>query len=142
LKKACECGCGGDITDIKWGYVKRFIHGHNRRGLFHPNSRQPMIGAKGKEHHNWKGGTTRENGYIFVRCERHPRGHRHGHYIGQHILVMERYLGRYLYDNEVVHHINGIRDDNRIENLQLMTRGEHTTLHHQLGSYPCGQKLL
>jgi hypothetical protein len=49
---------------------------------------------------------------------------------------MERYLGRYLEyygtghpDNEVVHHINHNRMDNRIQNLQLMTNREHTRLH-------------
>jgi hypothetical protein len=49
---------------------------------------------------------------------------------------MERYLGRYLDyyrpghpDNEVVHHINHNRQDNRSENLQLMKQSEHTRLH-------------
>ncbi|MBO7423090.1 MAG: HNH endonuclease [Oscillospiraceae bacterium] len=46
-----------------------------------------------------------------------------------HILLMEQALGRPLKDNEVVHHINGVKDDNRLENLQVMDRGEHTKLH-------------
>lgn len=48
----------------------------------------------------------------------------------QHILVMERHIGRSLKKGEVVHHINEVKTDNRIENLQLMSNGEHTTLHH------------
>ena len=42
----------------------------------------------------------------------------------------EENIGRYLKDNEVVHHINKNKIDNKIENLQLMTRSEHTKLHH------------
>ena len=46
-----------------------------------------------------------------------------------HILLMEKILGRELNKNEVVHHINGDKQDNRPENLQVMTRAEHTALH-------------
>ena len=47
----------------------------------------------------------------------------------EHILVMEALLGRHLYDHECVHHINEIKSDNRKENLQLMTKSEHMSLH-------------
>ncbi len=50
-------------------------------------------------------------------------------YVAEHRLVMEEYLGRYLDENEVVHHINEDTLDNRIENLQLMTASEHIKLH-------------
>ena len=46
-----------------------------------------------------------------------------------HILLAERLLGRPLKENEVVHHINGDKTDNRLENLRVMERGEHTRLH-------------
>ena len=42
---------------------------------------------------------------------------------------MERNIGRYLSEDEVVHHINNTRDDNRIENLKLMTKHEHMSMH-------------
>lgn len=47
----------------------------------------------------------------------------------QHVVIMEEYLGRRLTKSEVVHHINGCKDDNRLENLRLMTNSEHSRLH-------------
>ncbi|RKZ20222.1 hypothetical protein DRQ50_00255 [bacterium] len=49
----------------------------------------------------------------------------------QHRLVMESHLGRELTDDEVAHHINEKRADNRLENLQLMTDKEHKSHHLQ-----------
>lgn len=49
----------------------------------------------------------------------------------EHRYVMEQHLGRSLRDDEVVHHINGDKQDNRIENLQVMTQDEHIALHWQ-----------
>ena len=60
--------------------------------------------------------------YVFVKTE--------SGFVQLHRLVMEMYLGRYLDCDEVVHHCNGEKTDNRIENLELMTNSEHTTLHN------------
>lgn len=70
----------------------------------------------------------RKDGYIAIYCPKHPKCAKDG-YVMEHILVMEAYIGRYLEQDEVVHHINKKRNDNRIENLKLMTFKEHASLH-------------
>jgi len=78
---------------------------------------------------NYKGGIAKaSDGYIKQKAVDHPRSDMHG-YVKQHRLVMEKHLGRYLLPTEVVHHINGIKDDNRIENLCLTTISEHAKMH-------------
>lgn len=70
----------------------------------------------------------RSDGYISVYVPNHPHCRSDG-YVMKHILVIEKSIGRYLNDGECVHHINHIRDDNRIENLRLMTISEHMSMH-------------
>ena len=57
----------------------------------------------------------------MIRAPGHPRSGQ-GNYVFEHILVAEELLGRFLIDVETVHHRNGVRDDNRPENLELWTR--------------------
>lgn len=73
----------------------------------------------GKNHPNWKGSTKNSAGYVLIHeGKQHPFATDAG-YVPEHRLVMEKHLGRFLTMEEVVHHKNGKRDDNRIENLQL-----------------------
>ena len=96
----------------------------------------PLIGktkTKGEGHASWKGGSFIDRwGYKMVRT---PDRKCCNPYTPEHILVMEKHIGRQLRKNkEVVHHINGIKSDNRIENLLLCTKSEHRILHRQLES--------
>ena len=72
----------------------------------------------GKKHHNWKDGKYKNNGYIFILKPNHSFCNALG-YVREHRLVVEKQIGRLLKPKERVHHINEIKDDNRIENLML-----------------------
>lgn len=69
-------------------------------------------------------------GYILAYAPLHPNAHKDG-YVMLHTILMEREMGRYLLPDEVVHHINHERKDNRIENLMLMKKHDHFSLHMQ-----------
>lgn len=70
----------------------------------------------------------RPDGYIKVYSPDHPHATADG-YVMKHVLVMERHIGRYLTSDEVVHHVNHIRSDNRLDNLRLMTKHDHASMH-------------
>jgi len=74
-------------------------------------------------------GVKRSHGYIRRHVPDHPFADKRG-YVFEHRLVAEQTIGRYLRKDEVVHHLNRITDDNRPENLAVMTMSEHAKLHH------------
>lgn len=92
----------------------------------------------GKEHYNWKGGIKiHTEGYILVKKPEHPFCDKQK-YVAEHRLAVEKYLGRYLTKLEVIHHINEIKTDNRIENLYLFdNRWKHCVYHRFVN---CGKR--
>lgn len=83
---------------------------------------------------NWRGGTRLQgNGYIWVLMHEHPAADAYG-YVSRARLVMEKHIGRYLENGEIVHHIDEDKQNDNIENLMLLkNRGEHITLHNKKG---------
>ena len=81
-------------------------------------------------HFKRQGGEIRKetkDGYVLIFNPEHPNANS-GNRIFEHRLVMEKKLGRYLESNEIVHHLNGIKNDNRPENLYLVRSAkEHST---------------
>ena len=67
---------------------------------------------------SWKGGKKGNKGYVTILCREHPRARQDG-YVSEHILVMEKKLGRPILPTETIHHKNGVKNDNRPENLEL-----------------------
>ena len=83
----------------------------------------------GSKHPGWKGGVVNCNGYYLVLTPNHPFAKKDG-YVKRSRLTMEKHIGRYLTSKEVVHHINGDKGDDKIENLYLFSStSEHTRFH-------------
>lgn len=101
--------------------ISRFLV---RNGIEPVNRRRPQ---RGEQNPLWRGGRTQVKGYVGIRLPdddpmvsmRIDNG-----YVLEHRLLMARALGRPLTRDETVHHINGDRADNRLENLQLR-QGQH-----------------
>jgi hypothetical protein len=84
---------------------------------------------------SWRGGRRIENGYVQIYMPDYPKAKPNG-YVYEHIYISEQMLGRPLNSfglkderTEVVHHINGIKTDNRPENLLVLGVNEHHRLH-------------
>lgn len=87
------------------------------------------IGKPGAFNKFHKGFITAKFGYIKLRVPSHPFADSKG-YVAEHRLVMEDYLGRYLDPDEIVHHVDGVKNNNSIDNLELCSLKAHTAWHH------------
>lgn len=83
-----------------------------------------------EKHPFWKGGRTIDkSGYVLIHVGRRK-------YIREHRLVVEKKIGRKLLPTESVHHINGVKHDNRLENLELFSSNGRHLAHELKGKCP------
>ena len=128
----CKCKCDKE----QWIQASRLKLGQTL-GCKRCRVRLALAKRIGENNPGWKGGRIIDKkGYALLRSDDHPRRRNKGHslrggYVFEHILVMEAKIGRFLNKDETVHHLNGIRNDNRPENLELWSK-----------SHPPGQRVI
>lgn len=111
------------------------MHKAHENGIYKDKealSKIMSVSNSGANSGNFNGYRARRDGYVFRYVPEHPYSDSRG-YVGEHRLVVEEHLGTFLTREFVVHHINGIKDDNRIENLAVMTVGAHSAFHGRAG---------
>lgn len=123
LFKTTACDhCGAEISRTRSRVRARNFCGHACAvGYWRGRKHGPQIPEESRI-----GMTYTKSGYVyeFAGLDRSQNG-----YVQQHRLVMERAMGRRLESTEVVHHLNGDKSDNRLDNLEVLTSGEHSRLH-------------
>lgn len=134
LKKASELGHKGSYQYI-WsscvdcGKERWVIVVDNKpqwqrcRSCAQINSKRVKV--KGEKHGRWKGGTHFDGRYNKIHNRSHHRTDKNG-YVFEHILIWEEANQELLPDGWIVHHINGIRTDNRPRNLLAMPKKNHS----------------
>lgn len=126
----CKCDCGSNKIVSGGSMRARMTRscGCLRREILQKRNKAYV----GENNPFWKGGRRlTKAGYVTLRMPSHPNAQSDKR-VKEHVFVMSKHLGRPLRKGEIVHHKNGIRDDNRIENLEL-----------RIGNHPglgCGRK--
>ena len=117
-RKCLDCG---EVEQVIVSDIRRRLKSKTKqRGLCRKCS------IRGENSFFWKRGfSIDKSGYVRIIDHKHPKRDVNNQ-IFEHRVVMEQFLGRYLSASEQVHHINGIKADNRIENLELWQKNHPT----------------
>lgn len=111
-------------TGVYHSTVSKIVRANGER----PGRGSPP-GLRGAMARAWKGGRRKvKGGYVDVYMPDHPMAKTNG-YVAEHRLVASEVVGRVLDKSEEVHHIYGNKDDNRPENLAVVSKGKHQRLH-------------
>jgi len=134
IAKIFNCGTSTIIRHLKWAGVEtRGVSEAKKGRKLSEEGRLKVIknlkygdAARGESNPAWKGGKSwrgrdKDHKYTIILVD--------GKYVPEHRYVMEQHLGRKLYTDEHVHHLNGIKTDNRLENLEVLSKSEHTRRH-------------
>lgn len=130
-----KCSVCNELFKVKKSHYKRRKTcskkcDSTRKSFIYKGEDNPNFENRGESNPLFKGGRRISNyGYVLVYKPNHPNARSDG-YILEHRYVMSKHLGRELYDWEVVHHKDDNKKNNDIENLEIMSRSDHTTLHN------------
>lgn len=120
--KLCSRACSGKWMSENYSGEKNHNFG---REFSEEHKKKIGDSCRGEKHYDWKGGRKIQNGYVFVLMD-------DGSYKQEHRIIAEKVLGRSLKKGEVVHHVNGIRSDNRNCNLLICDTAYHSWLHRKM----------
>lgn len=134
--------------NVTFSAIGSFRHRYNLPPRGWSNGIHPRLGSKisqqhknklvkiakmrlGKKNPRWCGNKRKSyQGYILIRKPKHPFSDCCG-WVREHRLIMEKHLGKILERDQNIHHINGIKDDNRLENLVVCSNSSHHSIYHK-----------
>ena len=131
-KTGKKTGPHSEETKRKIGLANKgkttWIKGKHHSEKTKKKMRQSHLGHTEEKAGSWKGGQTTHNGYVYILRRNHLRANNRG-YVKRALLIAEKKVGRYLKSDEIPHHKNEIKDDDRPENIKIMTAFNHKSFH-------------
>lgn|SRR5699024_905728 len=131
--KSCEM-CGEYFRTKKSHIKRRKTCSRNcsgeRKKIFYKGNKNPNYGNRLEKNPMYKGSYITSHGYRALNRPDDKNANKYG-YVLEHRMIMSNELGRPLSDEEIVHHIDGNKLNNRISNLEVMDRSSHSSLHSE-----------